>query len=373
MLEGVRTFGVANPPLGDGKESSQTFTYDKAGRLIRTEDWKDAAADWTCETRDYELDADSNRTKLTTTAPGGWCGAGASTEKNSTYDPSDRITSSGYAYDAFGRITTVPQADAGGSSDLTASYFVNDLAKSITQDGLTQTITLDPLGRMGTKSKFGTQVANESYAYTDDSDAPAWVGTSTTDWTRYIEGIEGDMSAITVKTASTSTTKFVINNLRGDTVAEVSNGQLEAVREVDEFGVVDGGLPASRPYGFHGSKQREAVASGGTIAMGVRLYSPRTGRFLQVDPVRGGSDSAYDYAGQDPINNTDLDGLRKKRRKWKNKVHTHALVLKISIPGLPDPSTFQLTTKMSFQYNGVNVRNAGLLPARVNTSGRQFL
>jgi hypothetical protein len=42
--------------------------------------------------------------------------------------------------------------------------------------------------------------------------------------------------------------------------------------------------------------------------MGVRLYSPVLGRFLQTDPVPGGSRNAYDYAGQDPINTFDLDG-----------------------------------------------------------------
>ncbi len=42
--------------------------------------------------------------------------------------------------------------------------------------------------------------------------------------------------------------------------------------------------------------------------MGVRLYNPLTGRFLQVDPVVGGNANAYDYCTGDPINCTDLDG-----------------------------------------------------------------
>src|SRR5690349_4071299 len=33
-----------------------------------------------------------------------------------------------------------------------------------------------------------------------------------------------------------------------------------------------------------------------------------TSRFLQSDPVPGGSANAYDYCSQDPVNDADLDG-----------------------------------------------------------------
>jgi hypothetical protein len=42
--------------------------------------------------------------------------------------------------------------------------------------------------------------------------------------------------------------------------------------------------------------------------MGARPYDPALGRFLEVDPVPGGSLNNYDYAGQDPVNGYDLDG-----------------------------------------------------------------
>ena len=43
--------------------------------------------------------------------------------------------------------------------------------------------------------------------------------------------------------------------------------------------------------------------------MGVRNYLPSLGRFLQTDPVVGGSANDYDYANQDPVNTYDLDGM----------------------------------------------------------------
>jgi hypothetical protein len=42
--------------------------------------------------------------------------------------------------------------------------------------------------------------------------------------------------------------------------------------------------------------------------MGSTSTNPLLGRFLQTDPVAGGSANAYDYVGQDPINGYDLDG-----------------------------------------------------------------
>jgi len=43
--------------------------------------------------------------------------------------------------------------------------------------------------------------------------------------------------------------------------------------------------------------------------MGVRVYNPATGRFLQTDPILGGNDNPYVYPS-DPINSVDLDGRR---------------------------------------------------------------
>lgn len=44
------------------------------------------------------------------------------------------------------------------------------------------------------------------------------------------------------------------------------------------------------------------------IEMGARVYSPELGRFLQVDPIDGGSENDYDYVGGDPVNGFDLKG-----------------------------------------------------------------
>ena len=42
--------------------------------------------------------------------------------------------------------------------------------------------------------------------------------------------------------------------------------------------------------------------------MGQRTYLPALGRFLQTDPVEGGSANDYDYANADAVNQFDLAG-----------------------------------------------------------------
>ena len=44
------------------------------------------------------------------------------------------------------------------------------------------------------------------------------------------------------------------------------------------------------------------------IEMGARQYSPRLGRFLETDPVTGGSANAYTYTFGDPNNTNDITG-----------------------------------------------------------------
>jgi large repetitive protein len=76
-------------------------------------------------------------------------------------------------------------------------------------------------------------------------------------------------------------------------------------------GTVLDNMIGNMDYGWLGQKQRPYEHETGVspvIEMGARVYNPIIGRFLQVDPVEGGTSNDYAYV-DDPINQFDLNGL----------------------------------------------------------------
>ena len=86
-------------------------------------------------------------------------------------------------------------------------------------------------------------------------------------------------------------------------------------RSIGALGGIADNSAGNFDYGWLGSDQRpiEHAGSLATIEMGARQYVPSIGRFLQVDPVEGGSCNGYDYACGDPVNGFDLSGLAMER------------------------------------------------------------
>jgi RHS repeat-associated protein len=317
-LDFQATYSVHDQAFGFASAvSSQSLSYDGAGRLKVVQDTPSGAG---CTIRGYDYDADGNRTTLNTKAPAadGTCDTAATgTTASHSYDAADRITGAGYTYDAFGRITAVPAADAGGTA-LTASYYTSDMVRSLTQASTTRTWTLDPNRRLRVRTDSGGATGTRTNHYDGDGDSPAWIAENATasSWTRNI--VVGGLVAIQDSAAGTS---LQLANLHGDIVAIASLDPM-AAGLLSTFDATEFGAPrsASRRYQWLGAIDRETDSLSGVVLMGVRLYIPTLGRFLQVDPVPGGSANDYDYANQDPINARDPDGRRVHRYygRWHN-------------------------------------------------------
>jgi RHS repeat-associated protein len=71
-------------------------------------------------------------------------------------------------------------------------------------------------------------------------------------------------------------------------------------------------------YGFNGKeKDNEVKGEGNEQDYGMRIYDPRLGRFLSVDPLTTEFpwNTPYDYAENDPVGSIDFDGLEKANPK----------------------------------------------------------
>jgi RHS repeat-associated protein len=270
------------------------FTYDGAGRLVTTVEGG--------TTRRYAYDANSNR-----------CGLASSCESAWVYDNADRIKASPYAsaytYDGHGNVTATTGTT--GNPSVTISYDANDHATVINDGTTTVTETLAPSGRVlrrvVTTNATSAVVEDISYGYAGPGDSPAYSrptagGTVTT----YLLGMGG-------LTDVGGTGTWSLHNAYGDVLGTTNAaGTYTAAPQADEFGV--GTAPSSR-LGWLGQQQRHSVGgASGLFRMGVRLYDPALGRFLQVDPIEGGSCNDYDYVCGDPINKFDLAGTNTQSR-----------------------------------------------------------
>jgi RHS repeat-associated protein len=300
---------------------SFAYGYDAAGRLTQTNDTQQTA----CAQRNYTFDADTNRTQLVVRS-GGTTGSGGPcpptqifSTKTSAYDSADRATTTGYSYDAFGRTTAIPATDTPAGLATTVGYYTNDLVNTITTNATTLTYLLDPNRRVRT---FTSSADNQTHTnhYSADSDSPAWTAENTagTTWTRNITAFAG----LAATTTNTGATTYPLANLHGDIFSTVPSTATnwtasETWTATDEYGAPEtNGQPVGTRYDYLGTHQRQRDTNSGLQLMGARLYNNTTGRFLQTDPILGGSANNYDYTAGDPINGRDLDGRCKHHHWW---------------------------------------------------------
>ncbi len=290
--------------------SHQTYTYDSAGRLTQVQN---TPAGKGCTTRIYAYDKDTNRTSFTTREPAaeGKCATEGGKVQEHTYDTADRLTDTGTAYNTFGDITTLPAKDAEESAEhqLTNTYYTNNQVASQKQNEQTVGYNPDPAGRtLETVSSGKPNNSTIISHYAGPGNAPAWtVNPISGEWRRNITGISGTLVAIQ---NNGETPELQLTNLHGDIIAKAylseTATELAAKADTSEFGVPLVTAPAK--YAWLGASELPTELPSGVVTMGARSYVPQIGRFLQPDPIPGGSANAYAYTFGDPVNTNDPTG-----------------------------------------------------------------
>jgi RHS repeat-associated protein len=285
----------------DTYTSGDNFTYDAAGRLT--------GARVPGHVITYNF------------AASGGCGASAAAGKNTNrtsvvdnsvtktfcYDNADRLTSttmpgydSGVAYDAHGNLVTA--ADDNVEIE-TYTYDVDNRQLSTSQTGSGDVRYMrDATDQIIERKVDGTSTGRYS--------GPAVLDTSG----NVVERIIGLPGGVTLTKRSAGDV-WSYPNIRGEIVATANSSGVKQGSTInyDPYGQALSALPdnAKDDFDLGWTGQRFTEHESGVlnhIQMGARQYSPALGRFLETDPIEGGSANDYEYAAGDPVNLADHAG-----------------------------------------------------------------
>jgi len=315
MTSNARSYNIAGDVIDESFDGVDPYTaganysYDSMGRLTAAHvpghtlaygfgNSSDCEAQ--VDTNAYYAGQNTNRTSITdngTTTQ--WC-----------YDHADRLVASitgstlndDVAYDDHGNTTTF------GTNTLV--YDSSDRHIATTNGTDTVTYTRDTTGGI-----IERQVTGQNPEPLVRYGAGAAGSSLTMDNQNNIIETTISLPGGASVTIGSSSETWSYPNLSGSTAAtaNAAGAKQGATRTYDPDGKALAGIPDNHAGSFDGGWMGAVGTDHPTgimefVEMGARVYSPIVGRFLQIDPVRGGSANNYDYANADPINQKDLTG-----------------------------------------------------------------
>ncbi|MET3987769.1 PA14 domain-containing protein [Streptomyces sp. PvR034] len=334
----------------DGKISaSYSYAYDAVGRLV--------AATVPHHQLTYRFD------------PAGGCGpakaAGLDTNRTASTDSLNGAApiTTGYCYDDTDRLTSTTGGTAlslaydshGNTVKLGGDTLGYDATKrhvrTTTASGTAISYTRDPADRLTARTVTGAADGSKNgttrYSYSSKHDDADLVLDKDGGLLQRIVALPGGV-LLTKNYDKAATTNWSYPDIHGDVLftADGAATRTGGIRLYDPFGqnidpttgaFADLPNPATATggmdFGWLGQHERpvEHLAGQQAIEMGARVYLPVLGRFLQMDPVPGGSSNDYEYVNADPINGLDLAGTF----SWKSAVHvaTTAAEVVAFVPG----------------------------------------
>jgi YD repeat-containing protein len=284
--------------------ATNAYVYDAAGRLTQADE---TPAGGGCKRRLYVYDTESNRTSTTLREPGaeGQCATSGGTVESHTYDEANRLIDAETVYDTYGDITFLPAVDAGGNS-VTSSFYSSSQLRSQTQNGLTLTYNLDPIGRARETISSGTKTSDVISHYAGTQSAPSWTSELGEKWSRNIVGMAGELVAVQTNGESPI---LQVHDLQGDIVGTASESETEtkllSTYNSTEFGVPSTSNPPKYSWGGAGGIATEMAS--GISNSDTSSYVPQLARPLQSEPIAppgrfpNGSDTGAPYvSGMEP-------------------------------------------------------------------------
>ncbi|WP_067470080.1 PA14 domain-containing protein [Nocardia amamiensis] len=300
-----------------------SYTYDGVGRLTAATvphhqltyafDGADGCGP------DQNAGLNSNRTSFSDSFDGA-----PAAVTNYCYDGSDRLLSTNgatalaFEYDAYGNTTKI-----GGDTlgyDSTRRHAVTTTAA-----GTSIRYARDVNDRIMARTvQTGGTTAQTRYGYTAADGVIDFVLDGDGNLLQRVVRLSGGV-VLTKTYTGAKPSNYAYPNIHGDIMfnadgAGTRTGSLHLYdpygQNIDPVTGVIGDIPipetatGGMDFGYLGEHivPVEHLAGQQALEMGARTYLPVLGRFLQTDPVSGGSANDYDYVNADPINSHDLTG-----------------------------------------------------------------